>query len=138
MVVDSQVATLRGVIFLFVVTPRGKYMSVETILQEIEREIANLTRARNALLGLNGSSSATTTPTNGTNKRGFTSGARARMAAAQKARWEKYRASKGQTAGKSQPAAAAPTRVISASARKRMAAAQKARWAKVRAAKKAA
>ena len=31
-------------------------MSVETILQEIDLEIANLTQARNVLSGLNGSS----------------------------------------------------------------------------------
>jgi hypothetical protein len=97
-------------------------MSVETIVQEIDNEIANLTQARNVLASLNGSSS------NGTlviaKGRFFASSAK--MAAAQKARWAKYRASKGQTQ------TAKPIRIISSAARKRMAAAQKARWAKFR------
>jgi len=60
--------------------------------------------------------------------------ARARIAAAQRARWAKVRASKNQGRNGS----AAPKRAISAAARKRMAVAQRARWAKVRAGKKAA
>jgi len=58
--------------------------------------------------------------------------ARARIAAAQRARWAKVRASKSQSAN----GASAPKRTMSAAARKRIAAAQRARWAKVRAAKK--
>lgn len=61
--------------------------------------------------------------------------ARARMAAAQKARWAKVREDGGaqkKAAGKS------PKRVMSAAARKKIAAAQRARWAKVKAAKKSA
>jgi hypothetical protein len=119
-------------------------MSLESIVQQIDAEIANLTNARNALAGLNGSSTssapiqhASTGVTNGTGKRKFSASAIAKMRAAQRARWQKYRAAKGQTAAKSQTAAK-PVRVMSASARKRIAAAQKARWAKVRAAKKAA
>ena len=109
-------------------------MSLENIVQQIDLEIANLTNARNELTGL--TSSSTATSTNGSRNR-FTSAARARMAAAQKARWDKYRASKGQPAAKAQPAAK-PVRVMSASARQKIAAAQKARWAKVRAANRAA
>jgi hypothetical protein len=112
---------------------RGGYLSLENIVQQIDLEIANLTNARNALTG---HTSTSTAPSNGTSK-SFTSAVRARMAASQKARWDKYRASKDKTAAKAQPAAA-PTRVMSASARKKIAAAQKARWAKVRAGKKAA
>ena len=104
-------------------------MSVETILQEIDLEIANLTQARNVLSGLNGSS-ANSKVSKGKGR--FTAAARARMAAAQKARWAKYRSAKAQTG------TAKPVRVMSASARRKIAAAQKARWAKVRAAKKAA
>lgn len=110
-------------------------MSVETILQHIEKEIASLIQARNVLAELNGSSSNGAVVS--TKKGRFTAASRAKMAAAQKARWAKYRASKGQTAAKSQPAAK-PVRVMSASARRKIAAAQKARWAKVRGAKKAA
>jgi hypothetical protein len=107
-------------------------MSLENIVQQIDQEIAHLTNARNVLAGLNSTAPATS---NGSKSR-FTSAARARMAAAQKARWDKYRAAKGRSAGKSP--AAKPVRVMSASARKRIAAAQKKRWAKVRAAEKAA
>jgi hypothetical protein len=53
---------------------------------------------------------------------------RARIAAAQRARWAKV---------KGKPNAATPAkRTMSASARRKIAAAQRARWAKVRAAKK--
>ena len=105
-------------------------MSVETIVQEIDKEIANLTQARHLLSGLNGSSS------NGTVVRSvkgrFTAASRAKMAAAQNARWAKYRAAHGQTQ------TAKPARIMSASARRKIAAAQKARWAKVRRANKTA
>ena len=58
---------------------------------------------------------------------------RARLIAAQKARWAKVRAAKAATG---QPAAPKKAkRTMSAAARARIAAAQKARWAKVKAAK---
>jgi len=103
-------------------------MSVATILQAIENEIANLTQAREVLAGLDGSSSKSTNVSNGR----FSAASRAKMAAAQKARWAKYRASKGQTQ------TTKPVRIMSASARRKIAAAQKARWAKFRTGKKAA
>jgi len=103
-------------------------MSLETIVQEIDNEIANLTQARNVLAGLNGSSSKSSVASNGR----FSAASRAKMAAAQKARWAKYRASKGQAH------TAKTVRIMSASARRKIAAAQKARWAKVRRVKKAA
>jgi len=59
---------------------------------------------------------------------------RARIAAAQRARWAKFRAKAGKTA-KVVPIRA--KRTLSAAARKKIAAAQKARWAKVKAGKKA-
>ena len=62
----------------------------------------------------------------------FSAASRAKMAAAQKARWAKYRASKGQTQ------TTKPVRIMSASASRKIAAAQKARWAKFRTGKKAA
>ena len=68
-----------------------------------------------------------------TGTRGRLSAARARIAAAQRARWAKVRASKSQSG----TGAAAPKRTMSAGARKRIAAAQRARWAKFKA-KKAA
>jgi hypothetical protein len=66
--------------------------------------------------------------------RRLSAAARARIGAAQRARWAKVRASKTP----SRNGAAAPKRTMSAAARKRIAAAQRARWAKVRAGKKAA
>jgi hypothetical protein len=52
-------------------------MSLENIVQQIDLEIANLTNARNALAGLSGMS--TPTSTNGSGKHRFTSAARARL-----------------------------------------------------------
>jgi hypothetical protein len=61
-------------------------------------------------------------------RRSLSGTARRRMAAAQKARWAKVKASSEKTGG------ARPRRTLSASARRKIAAAQRARWAKVRAA----
>jgi hypothetical protein len=74
-------------------------MSVENIVQQIDKEIADLTRARAALVGLSGSSSSSSSSlkivaAGGTGKRVISASARRRMAAAQKARWAKYRANK--------------------------------------------
>jgi hypothetical protein len=71
----------------------------------------------------------------GTGTRKLSAAARARIAAAQKARWAKVRKNDGETAK------VVPIRVkrtLSAAARKRIAAAQRARWARVRAGKKTA
>jgi hypothetical protein len=61
--------------------------------------------------------------------------ARARMAAAQKARWAKAREDSG---ARKKGAGKVPKRVMSAAARKKIAAAQRARWTKVKAGKKTA
>ena len=72
---------------------------------------------------------------NGTAPRGRMSAAgKARIAAAQRARWAKVRAKSGKASVVTMP----KKRTMSASARKRIAAAQRARWAKVKAAKKSA
>jgi hypothetical protein len=66
--------------------------------------------------------------TNGAGTRGKMSAAgRARIAAAQRARWAKHKAANGKPS--------APKRVLSAAARKKIAAAQRARWAKLKAQK---
>jgi hypothetical protein len=65
---------------------------------------------------------------------GMSAGGRARIAAAQRARWAKVKA-KGERAN---VVTMPKKRTISASARKRIAAAQRARWAKEKAAKKSA
>jgi len=68
----------------------------------------------------------------GTGRRKLSAAARARIAAAQKARWAKVRAK----AGKSDTVVTVRKRTLSASARRKIAAAQRARWAKVKAGKK--
>ena len=71
----------------------------------------------------------------GTAPRGAISAAgRARIAAAQRARWAKVKAKGGEAKVVTMP----KKRTMSASARRRIAAAQRARWAKVKAAKKSA
>jgi hypothetical protein len=71
----------------------------------------------------------------GTGGRKHSAEARARIAAAQRARWAKSR----QTANaKSKVAPTRAKRTLSAAARKKIAAAQKTRWAKLKAAKKTA
>jgi len=71
----------------------------------------------------------------GAGKRQLSAAARARIAAAQKARWAKFR----QKAG-SEPKVVSirGKRTLSAAARRKIAAAQRARWAKVKAGKKTA
>jgi len=68
-------------------------------------------------------------------KNGLSAAARARIAAAQTARWEAYRKNKGQTAA---APAAKPKRRLSAAGRRAIIAATKKRWAAARAAKTAA
>lgn len=65
-------------------------------------------------------------------RRGLSAAARARIAAAQRARWARVRQQSGGRAK------AGKRRMLSADARRRIAAAQKARWAKFRAQKKTA
>ncbi len=71
----------------------------------------------------------------GTGRRKLSPAARARIAAAQRARWAKIRAS----ADKSAKVVPIPgKRTLSAAARRKIAAAQRARWAKVKAGRKTA
>jgi hypothetical protein len=65
----------------------------------------------------------------GTGKRQLSAAARARIAAAQKARWAKFRS-------ESEVVPIRKKRTMSAAARRKIAAAQRARWAKVNAGKK--
>jgi hypothetical protein len=66
--------------------------------------------------------------------RGMSAAGRARIAAAQRARWAKVRVKPGKQNVITMP----KKRTLSAAARKRIASAHRARWAKVRAAKKTA
>jgi hypothetical protein len=87
-------------------------------------------RVRKQLLGLETALTAFASAYSGSkpspNRRKMSAKSRAKIAAAQRARWAKVK-------GK---AKVAPTRTMSASSRRKIAAAQRARWAKVRAAKK--
>ena len=67
----------------------------------------------------------------GIGTRKLSASARARIAAAQRARWAKFR-------GTAKASPVRGKRTLSAAARKKIAAAQRARWAKVKAAKKTA
>jgi hypothetical protein len=67
--------------------------------------------------------------------RNISAAGRAKIAAAQRARWAKIRKSSGRSA---KVVAMPKKRVLSAAARRKIAAAQRARWAKVKAAKKSA
>jgi hypothetical protein len=109
-------------------------MGLKTILQQIDNEIANLTRARAALSGLRNGTTTAKPTTNGT--RIFSASARRKMATAQKKRWAAFHAAKGQ-ASKAKVSVIGPRR-MSPAARKKIAAAQRARWAKVRAGNKKA
>ena len=72
----------------------------------------------------------------GTGSRKLSVSARARIAAAQRARWAKFRESKGGQQSKVVPIRR--KRTLSAAARRKIAVAQRAQWAKVKAGKKTA
>jgi hypothetical protein len=71
----------------------------------------------------------------GTGTRKLSASARARIAAAQRARWAKVR---GKAGAQEKVVPVRVKRALSAAARKKIAVAQRARWAKVKAGKKAA
>jgi hypothetical protein len=103
--------------------------NVGGVVQMLRKEQARLSKEMNAIvaaLSAFGAAYAKGTPT----RRKISAVGRARIAAAQRARWAKARP----PAGKAMP----KKRAMSASARRRIAAAQRARWAKVRASKKSA
>jgi hypothetical protein len=101
--------------------------NLQDIVKQLTEERNNLDKAIQALSRLNGTSSATRQQPG---PRKMSASARARISAAQKARWAK---SKGQ---KVVPIASEGKRRISAAGRARIVAAAKARWARVRAGKK--
>jgi hypothetical protein len=99
-------------------------MEMNRILAELRTERDRLDRAISAIEGLDstGHGSASRTQRAARKGRTFSAATRARMAAAQRARW-----------AKAKPAQSArPTRRMSRAARKKIAAAQRARWAKLK------
>jgi hypothetical protein len=101
--------------------------NLTSVLNQLEQEriqlVSQLERLNNALTALNGTDKKQTGRT-------ISAAGRARIAAAQRARWAKAKAQKvvAITARK--------TRTMSLSARRRIAAAQRARWAKWKKAQK--
>jgi hypothetical protein len=117
---------------------QGGYMSnLDNVLRQLrdergraQQQLDQLDSAISVLEGLGGTSSSGRVSQAG---RVVSVIARRRMAAAQRARWAKYRLGSGKAAKR--PRA---VREISAEGRRRIAAAQKARWAKFRAERKVA
>lgn len=104
--------------------------NLDNIVRELKSERDRLDKAIHALSGLtaaNSNSAARPQP----GRRRMSAAARARISAAQKARWAK---SRGQHKGA--PIASKGKRRLSAAGRARIIAATKARWAKIRAGKK--
>lgn len=103
---------------------------VEQLNKERDQAARTMQRLDAALAALSGTSGR---------KRGsgsrLSAAARAKIAAAQRARWAKHRGQSGQTAQRPN-VVSMPKKTISTSARKKIAAAQKARWARVKAAQK--
>lgn len=102
---------------------------VQQLKQERAQAARNVERLDAALAALTGGSSSKNT---GTRKR-LSAAARAKIAAAQRARWAKVRGESGQ---KNKVVSMPKKRTISPAARRKIAAAQRARWAKVKAAQK--
>ena len=94
-------------------------------IDDLNNELASL------LSGGNRSGDGLTSSAPKSGRRSMSASAKARISAAAKARWAKFRAAKGGTASKA--SSLAPTtkkRTMSAAARAKIAAAQRARWAK--------
>jgi hypothetical protein len=107
--------------------------NLDAVVQMLRKEHARVSKqitAISAALSAFGSTYAA----NGTGRRKHSAAGRARIAAAQKARWAKARAGNKEGNVVAMP----KKRTLSPAARKRIAAAQRARWAKVKAGKKTA
>ncbi len=102
---------------------------VRELQKERDQAASTVDRIDAALAALNNGSLAIATRT----RNRLSVAARARIAAAQRARWAKVRASGGQ---KPKIVSMPKKRIMSVAARKKIAAAQKLRWAKIKAAQK--
>lgn len=106
------------------------------LVAELKRERDQIDQAIAAVSALtrNGSTRSASSNVSRRGPRKMSAAARARIGAAQRARWAKV---KGQSGPSKTTTAKSPRRrTISAAGRRRIAAAQKARWAKARAAAK--
>ena len=102
---------------------------VQLLRKERDQAARVVERLDAALAALNGGSYRKRTAT----RRTISAAGRARIAAAQRARWAKVRGNAGQ---KQNVVSMPKKRTMSAAARRKIAAAQRARWAKVKAAQK--
>lgn len=99
---------------------------------ELKEKIDQLSAELGQILG---GGSASVVRAAGSGRRQMSPAARAKIAAAARARWAKFRAGKSGAKGGGIAAPAPKKRKMSAAGRAKIAAAAKARWAKVRAAK---
>ena len=109
---------------------------VQQLKREREQAAKTLAQLDAALSALNGVSSGQ--PRRGRSR--LSAAARAKIAAAQRARWAKVRANNKGNGSHRQSVVATPKKktVMSAAARKKIAAAQRARWAKLKSSQKKA
>jgi hypothetical protein len=107
-------------------------MNLAGVVQQLRKERDQAARTVKqldaALAALDGGSYGRRTGT----RRNISAAGRARIAAAQRARWAKARGNSGQK----QNVVTMPKKTMSAAARRKIAAAQRARWAKVKAAQR--
>jgi hypothetical protein len=108
----TSITHARAILYVRIQRKRGYRLSLESIRQQVKDEISRLSQVLQLLGGGDKTSGRT-----------VSAAGKARMAAAQRARW----------ASAKDPAK--PKRKLSAAGRARIAAAQKARWAKIKAAK---
>jgi hypothetical protein len=107
---------------------------LQALKSERDRLQTNVNRLNAAIEALGGSASIGSFTTK---RPALSAAARARIAAAQRARWAKLRRQGGKKAQKSNVVSMpAKKKTMSPAARKKIAAAMKARWAKVRAQRK--
>jgi hypothetical protein len=112
-------------------------MNVNAVLNELQAERQRIDAAIAALESLDSTATATAmrrrpAAARKPAKRRMSAAGRARIIAATKARWARFRAAKAAAAGKHVKKA----RVMSAAARRKIAAAARARWAKIKAAQR--
>jgi hypothetical protein len=106
---------------------------VQQLRRERDQAARTVEKLNAALAALNGGSYRKRTGTT----RKISAGGKARIAAAQKARWAKLRGTGGQAAAQRPKVISMPKKkTMSPAARRKIAAAQRARWVKIRAAQK--
>ena len=120
----------------FTLSKRSMDLSTRNLEQalSIRRQIDALERRLRGLVGVTGSGAATTAPARRRGKRRLSASARAKIAAAARARWARFRAGRGGTkAAKKQGKRGGG---ITAAGRRRLSQLMKARWAARRKAKR--